>query len=110
MSTAVFGMSDLLTLFANLTGDEYRGNSTGVLPAQGIYAEIQKGNIAAATEIDISQIQPASLDLRLGDAAFCVSSSFLPGPDATVQERLDRLAWDKVDLTDGAIQIGRAHV
>ena len=38
-----------------------------------------------------SQIQPASLDLRLGDIAYRVRASFLPGPGSTVAERIDEL-------------------
>jgi dCTP deaminase len=49
------------------------------------------------------QIQPASLDLRLGDKAYRVRASFLPGPDRTVQTRLDALALHEIDLTRGAV-------
>src|SRR5436309_15852033 len=49
-----------------------------------------------------SQIQPASLDLRLGDRAWRVRASFLPGPGATVAERIDGLKLHENDLTDGA--------
>ena len=50
-----------------------------------------------------SQIQPASLDLRLGDIAYRVRASFLPGPGATVAERIDELKLHEIDLTDGAV-------
>src|SRR5687768_8836989 len=50
-----------------------------------------------------SQIQPASLDLRLGAMAYRVRASFLPGPDATVAERIDELKLHEVDLSDGAV-------
>src|SRR5579872_1432707 len=50
-----------------------------------------------------SQIQPASLDLRLGDIAFRVRASFLPGPGATVAERIDDLKLHEIDLSDGAV-------
>src|SRR5467141_1448358 len=50
-----------------------------------------------------SQIQPASLDLRLGDVAYRVRASFLPGPGATVAERIDELKLHEIVLTDGAV-------
>jgi dCTP deaminase len=50
-----------------------------------------------------SQIQPASLDLRLGNIAFRVRASFLPGPGATVAERIDDLKLHEIDLSDGAV-------
>src|SRR3954467_7748959 len=50
-----------------------------------------------------SQIQPASLDLRLGDIAYRVRASFLPGPGATVAERIDELKLHEIALADGAV-------
>ena len=50
-----------------------------------------------------SQIQPASLDLRLGDTAYRVRASFLPGPGATVAERIDELKLHEIGLADGAV-------
>ena len=50
-----------------------------------------------------SQIQPASLDLRLGDIAYRVRASFLPGPGATVAERIDELKLHEISLADGAV-------
>jgi len=48
-------------------------------------------------------VQPASLDLRLGDTAFRVRSSFLPGPEQTVGERIRSLELHRLDLTNGAV-------
>jgi dCTP deaminase len=55
-----------------------------VLPHQSIKAMIRAKEIAAAPDIDPSQIQPASMDLRLGRHAYRVRASFLPGPNADV--------------------------
>src|SRR4051812_24937991 len=49
------------------------------------------------------QIQPASLDLRLGDIAYRVRASFLPGKEASVQDRLKDLAMHEMDLSKGAV-------
>src|SRR5581483_6479788 len=40
---------------------------TGILPCQGIRALVESGEIFGAPGIEASQVQPASLDLRLGD-------------------------------------------
>src|SRR3979490_3159559 len=68
-----------------------------------IAAMADAGLILPAYPFVESQIQPASLDLRLGDIAYRVRASFLPGPGATVAERVDELKLDEIDLTDGAV-------
>src|ERR1700754_1332966 len=68
-----------------------------------IAALAKAGGILPAYEFAPDQIQPASLDLRLGDVAFRVRASFLPGPGATVAERIDDLKLHEIDLTDGAV-------
>jgi dCTP deaminase len=47
------------------------------------------------------QIQPASLDLRLGDTALALRCSFLPGVNTTVSERAGDLAFDQIDISKG---------
>ena len=76
---------------------------TGILPSQAIRAMIAGGEIAGAPEIDTDQIQPASLDLRLGKVAYRIRASFLPGPDATVRDKLAELKFHEIDLTKGAV-------
>ena len=63
----------------------------GILPDRMIAAMADAGLILPAYPFVESQIQPASLDLRLGDIAYRVRASFLPGPGATVAERIDEL-------------------
>ena len=86
-------------------GDPGRGAfaRTGILPSQAIRALIEAGEIKGAPEIDTEQIQPASLDLRLGKVAYRVRASFLPGPKSTVREKLSELAFHEIDLTKGAV-------
>ena len=48
-------------------------------------------------------IQPASLDLRLGQVAYRVQASFLPGPAASVEEKIDTLGMHEIDLEGGAV-------
>ena len=76
---------------------------TGILPSQAIRALIAAGEIRGAPEIESAQIQPASLDLRLGKVAYRIRASFLPGPDATVRDKLAELKFHEIDLTKGAV-------
>ena len=64
---------------------------------------IAGGRIEAVEKITEEQIQPASIDLRLGDVAYRVRASFLPGPDCAVQDKVSALLITKVDLTEGAV-------
>jgi dCTP deaminase len=74
----------------------------GILPCQAIDALIANGAITAETPFDLDQVQPASLDLRLGARAWRVRASFLPGAH-TVRERIAAVAMHEVDLTRGAV-------
>jgi dCTP deaminase len=76
---------------------------TGILPSQAIRAMIAGGEIVGAPEIEANQVQPASLDLRLGKIAYRIRASFLPGPDATVRDKLAELKFHEIDLTSGAV-------
>lgn len=76
--------------------------SPGVFPARYIERLHRAGGIAAPA-FDADQVQPASLDLRLGDVAYRVRSSFLPGPEHTVEDRIRSLELHHLDLRDGAV-------
>ena len=76
---------------------------TGILPDQDIAALFSAGALAAPRPLDADQIQPASLDLRLGAKAFRTRASFLPGPDSTVEAKLERLKLHEIDLAEGAV-------
>src|SRR5580698_7516236 len=73
--------------------------TTGILPSQEISNLIARGNISASPAIHPDHIQPASLDLRLGDMAHRVRASFLPGPNSTVEAKIKELRMTRVDLT-----------
>ncbi|MCI4677209.1 2'-deoxycytidine 5'-triphosphate deaminase [Rhodoblastus acidophilus] len=70
-----------------------------IWPSQKIRQAAADGVILAAITIEERQIQPASLDLRLGNCAYRVPASFLPGKARTVEERLATLATHQVDLS-----------
>ncbi len=78
-------------------------HTTGLLPCQSIRELVRNGDILGAEPIAEAQIQPASLDLRLGPVAYRVRASFLPGAGATVREKIDALAMHEVDLSRGAV-------
>ena len=75
----------------------------GVLPSQSLVALIRSGGVKATEPIDDERIQPASIDLRLGDRAYRVRASFLPGKHNTVRDRIDALAMHEFDISDGAV-------
>src|SRR5436305_5935049 len=78
------------------------GAEKGILPDRMIAALAQAGGILPAYEFAPDQIQPASLDLRLGDIAYRVRASFLPGRGA-VAERIEHLKLHEIALGDGAV-------
>jgi dCTP deaminase len=91
---------------------------TGILPCQVIQAMITSGDIKATEilgRIEADQIQPASIDLRLGAYAYPVDTSFLPGRGVKVLDKLRELDGDiekfRIDLRDGAVlEKGRVYV
>ncbi len=76
---------------------------SGVLPIQEIEALIENGFVSMSPGPVKGQIQPASLDLRLGAKAYRIRASFLPGPGVTVKHRLSDLKLHEINLTDGAV-------
>ncbi len=90
---------------------------TGILPSQKIREMLGSGEIRTTQlkQIDHDQVQPASIDLRLGDYAYPVDTSFLPGKGMRVLDKMKRLdeRFDdfKIDLKDGAVlEKGRVYV
>jgi dCTP deaminase len=75
----------------------------GILPDRMIAALAKAGAILSEQPFVPDQVQPASLDLRLGAVAYRVRASFLPGPGATVARRIDELKLHEIELGDGAV-------
>ena len=75
----------------------------GILPDRLIAALAEAGGIPTTRQFAADQIQPASLDLRLGAVACRVRASFLPGPGSTVARRIAELKLHEFALTDGAV-------
>ena len=82
----------------------YGKYSTGILPSHVLRRLIRARREVLATEdiMDV-QIQPASIDLRLGAMAYRIRASFLPGRDARVADKLSDMAIHEIDLKSGAV-------
>ncbi|THH38779.1 2'-deoxycytidine 5'-triphosphate deaminase [Aliishimia ponticola] len=76
---------------------------SGVLPNQHIQRMIAEGQIGTGTPLAEGQIQPASLDLRLGTVAHRVRASFLAGHGRSVEDRLQEFEMHRIDLSQGAV-------
>jgi dCTP deaminase len=75
----------------------------GVLSDSEIRDLISTGVIQADAPIIPEQIQPASLDLRLGHTAYRLRASFLAGRGKRIADRMEDLQMHQMDLTDGAV-------
>jgi len=90
---------------------------TGILPSQKIREMVATRDIKSLefSEISADQVQPASIDLRLGDFAYRMDASFLPGKGKKVWERMRELDPDfqsyGLDLRKGAVlERGRLYI
>ncbi|HWU56508.1 MAG TPA: 2'-deoxycytidine 5'-triphosphate deaminase [Rhizomicrobium sp.] len=88
----------------NPADESYGRFSTGILPSHVLRRLLDQGReITASEPFAKGQIQPASIDLRLGPVAYRVRASFLPGPSATVEDKLRTVFMHEVDLREGAV-------
>ena len=77
--------------------------TTGILADRAIKALFASRRLKSEAALDHDQIQPASLDLRLGSKALRVRASFMPGPNHKVADKLERLTLHEIDLSQGAV-------
>ena len=84
---------------------ERKAIGEGILPSQEIAALVETGKVCADDEIGEDQIQPSSLDLRLGTEAYRIRASFLPGKTTTLiqQARQNGMLTETVDIASGAV-------
>jgi len=91
-------------LFPGDEPESYGRFSTGILPCHVLKRLIRaRREVVSTDDIEDAQIQPASVDLRLGPVAWRVRASFLPGPHATVKEKLGGAVLHEIDLEGGAV-------
>ena len=96
--------SDLFPTPDPVEAERQRDVTTGLLPSQMLREAVALGReILSPQSIGDDQIQPASLDLRLGEEAYRVRASFLPGGRARVRDKLDLLSMHRIDLSGGAV-------
>src|SRR5882724_13344865 len=96
--------SDLFPTADPIEAERQRDVTTGLLPSQMLREAVAQGReILSPLPIGDDQIQPASLDLRLGEVAYRVRASFLPGGHTTVAERIEELRLHEIALSDGAV-------
>ena len=74
----------------------------GILPMQSLAALVDEGAVLSAQPLDHDQIQPASIDLRLGARAWRVRASYLPR-GRKVSDRLPDVLMHEMDLSRGAV-------
>ncbi|MBM3570652.1 MAG: 2'-deoxycytidine 5'-triphosphate deaminase [Alphaproteobacteria bacterium] len=78
-------------------------NAPGILVSQQIAAMLRAGQIKTEIPVEPGQLQPASLDLRLGAVAYRVRASFMPGPRTQVMDKVGLFGMHQIDLTQGAV-------
>src|SRR5437016_9824623 len=97
-------MTEVRHLFPELDKDlASLSHSTGIFPSQKIRELISNGRIFSESKIEESQIQPSSIDLRLGSFAYRVRASFLPGNNSTVSEKVKDLVMTRIDLRKATV-------
>ena len=76
---------------------------SGILPSQELRKAIGSKIVKSSIDIRPDQLQPASIDLRLGAIAYRVRASFLPGESSTVEEKLRAITMHTIDLSEGSV-------
>src|SRR5580692_6374910 len=80
--------------------------SNGVFPSQWIRQAIDREWITANLPVGSEQVQPNSLDLRIGEIGYRVQCSFLPGEEG-IQRKLDRFKWYDSKVTPDGLVLER---
>lgn len=75
----------------------------GILPESQLLKAVENGHILPCETLFDGQIQPASLDLRLGMRAWRIQASFLPGHGQTVMSKIEKFSMYELDLSEGAV-------
>ena len=89
---------------AKIKADEgLAGFGPGILSAPQLGNLVERGVISPASPLADGQIQPASLDLRLGRRVWRIQASFLPGEGVAVEDKLADMAMHEIDIGDGAV-------
>jgi dCTP deaminase len=104
-------MADDAELFDDPGADARTTPGRGLLASQDIRAMVRGREILGSEDISEEQIQPASLDLRLGRVAHRVCTSFLPGPASTVMDCIRTYSMHSIDLeTEAVLERGCVYI
>ncbi len=107
----LFGAASALSLQQEIMNASNLLHTTGAIPHQLIRSFIQQGFINSETPIPEQNIQPASLDLRLGERAWAVKATFLPKPEEKIETALQRCAIEAIDLNQPAVfELNRTYL
>ncbi len=99
------------TLFPDLDLPAESRHTTGILPSQRLRDLVESGHIRSARPILAEQIQPSSIDLRLGPIAYRVHASFLPNEHSTVRRKLGNYTAEEISLTEPALlERGKVYI
>jgi len=93
------------SLFPELEKDlqSFADVTTGILPSQEVENLVASGAVTSSAPISADQIQPASIDLRLGSVAHRVRASFLPGRTSSVSGKIEDLRMHDIDISRPAV-------
>ena len=73
------------------------------MPAQRLRDALADGIVAADAPVPEGNVQPASLDLRLGGRAYALQCSFLPDRETSIEAKLEGLVLNEFDIGGGAV-------
>ena len=95
----------------NVHSQALHSDKAGVISMQRLQAFYKEGIISSTKPLSENQIQPASMDLRLGTKAYRVRAGFLPGKKNTVADRIQSLLMHEIDLTEsGVLERGAVYI
>ena len=100
-----------LTSEADEPAESARSQGTGILPSQAIRELVRAKAIQGMEDVSTDQVQPASIDLRLGSTAYRLRASFLPGSRSTVEEKIRQFGMHAIDISEGAVlEVGCVYI
>lgn len=91
------------SLFPEPAGVPATEHTTGLLPSQSIEAMVTAGHVLSHSPVTAEQIQPASLDMRVGAVAYRVRASFMPGRRSSVMAKVRELLMQEIDLRESSV-------
>ncbi len=82
---------------------QLHNTTTGVWTSAQIHEAFETGILKTEEALAEEQVQPASIDLRLGKTAYRVRAGFLPGKNKSVMTRVSELGMHEVSIEEGGV-------